>query len=189
MVWITPTSLIVDNKVNSDPIVIANKFNHYFSSIASNLQGQIYHKEQDFTHYLKNRNSTNFFVNPTDKYEIIDTINSLSKNKALGPHSTPTDVLHLIKLIITDALSEIINLSFVNGIYIDNLKISKTIPTFKEKGNRLDYNNYRPISLLSNINKIIEKLMYSRLINSSLPKTVYMNCNLGFVQTIQLTMH
>ena len=78
---ITPTSLIVDNKVNTDPIVIANKFNHYFSSIASNLQGQIYHKEQDFTH-LKNRNSTNFFVNPTDKYEIIDIINSLSKNKA-----------------------------------------------------------------------------------------------------------
>ena len=48
-------------------------------------------------------------------------------------------------------------------IYIDNLKISKTIPTFKDKGSRLDYNNYRPVSLLSNINKIIEKLMYSRL--------------------------
>ena len=38
----------------------------------------------------------------------------------------------------------------------------QTVPTFKEKGSRLDYNNYRPISLLSNINKIIEMLMYSR---------------------------
>ena len=39
----TPTSLIVENKVNSNPIVIANKFNNYFSSAASKLQGQIYH--------------------------------------------------------------------------------------------------------------------------------------------------
>ena len=41
--------------------------------------------------------------------------------------------------------------------------MSKTIPTFKEKGSNLECNNYRPISLLSNINKIIEKLMYTRL--------------------------
>ena len=59
--------------------------------------------------------------------------------------------------------SKIINLSFKNGIYLDNLKVSKVIPVFKEKGSKLDYNNYRPISLLSNLNKIIEKLMHKRL--------------------------
>ena len=46
---------------------------------------------------------------------------------------------------------------------MDNLKISKVIPVFKDKGNYLECNNYRPISLLSNINKIIEKLMHERL--------------------------
>ena len=55
------------------------------------------------------------------------------------------------------------NSNSVNGIYIDNLKVSKTIPTFNEKGSNLECNNYRPVSLLSNINKIIEKLVYTRL--------------------------
>ena len=46
---------------------------------------------------------------------------------------------------------------------MENLKISKVIPVFKDKGNYLECNNYRPISLLSNINKIIEQLMHERL--------------------------
>ena len=45
------------------------------------------------------------------------------------------------------------------------MKISKVIPTFKDKGSDLDFNNYRPISLLSNINKIIEKIMHERLLS------------------------
>ena len=42
------------------------------------------------------------------------------------------------------------------------LKIAKVTPTFK-KGDKLDVNNYRPISLISNISKIIEKLIHKRL--------------------------
>ena len=44
-------------------------------------------------------------------------------------------------------------------MYNENLKIS----VFKDKGSPLDYNNYRPNSSLSDINKLIEKLMYERL--------------------------
>ena len=58
---------------------------------------------------------------------------------------------------------KIINLSFEKGIYFDKLKLSKTIPLFKEKGSNLDCTNYRPISLLSNIYKIVEKLIHERL--------------------------
>ena len=74
---------------------------HFYSRIKSlkekKLQGQIYHKGHDFTHFLKNKNAYSFFINPTDKYEIINIINSLCTNKASGPHSVPTDILHLIK--------------------------------------------------------------------------------------------
>ena len=153
----------MNNNISSDPTEIANSFNNYFSSIASKLQGKIYHNGKDFTHYLKNSNEYNFFMNPTDKNEIINIINNFNMNKSTGPHSIPNDILNLIKLNIAGPSSEIVNLSFVNGIYIDNLKVSKTIPTFKEKGSNLECNNYRPISLLSNINKIIEKLMCTRL--------------------------
>ena len=101
-------------------------------------------------------------------------------NKAVAPHSIPTIILHLIKLNISEPLSEIINLSFVKGIHFGNLKISKTIPTFKDKGSNLECNNYRPISLLLNINKIIEKLIYSRLYEFlSLHDCIY-NLQFGF---------
>ena len=54
------------------------------------------------------------------------------------------------------------NLSFSSGIHPERLRISKTIPIFK-KGSRLNACNYRPISLLSNLNKILEKLMFTRV--------------------------
>ena len=133
------------------------------SSIASELQGTIYHNGKDFTNYLKNSNEYNFLMNPIDKNEIINIINNLNLNKSTGPHSIPSDILNIIKLNVAKPLSEIVNFSFVNGTYIENLKLSKSIPTFKEIGSNLDSNNYRPISFLSNINKIIEKLMYARL--------------------------
>ena len=110
-------------------------------------------------------NDYNFFINPTDEYEIIDIINNLSSNKATGPHSIPTDILQLIKCNISKPLSEILNLSFSTSIYPDKLKIAEVMPVFKDKGSQLQCMNYRPISLLSNVNKIYEKLMYSRLYN------------------------
>ena len=47
-------------------------------------------------------------------------------------------------------------------MYPDILKIAKTIPIYK-KGSKLGVSNYRPISLLSNLNKILEKLMFNRV--------------------------
>ena len=47
---------------------------------------------------------------------------------------------------------------FSTGQFPSVLKIS-----IHKKQSRVDYTNYRPISLLSNIEKIIEKLMYKRL--------------------------
>ena len=50
-------------------------------------------------------------------------------------------------------------MSFSTGQFPSVLKIAKVIPINK-KQSKVDYINYRPISLLSNIEKIIEKLMY-----------------------------
>ena len=56
-----PTSLLVNNKLIFEPTETANAFNTYFSTIASDLQGKIYHQGQDFTKYLNNSNEHNFF--------------------------------------------------------------------------------------------------------------------------------
>ncbi len=52
------------------------------------------------------------------------------------------------------------NLSFVSGNYPDQLKIAKVIPLFKKCEPHFT-KNYRPISLLSILNKIIEKLVHN----------------------------
>ena len=82
--------------------------------------------------------------------------------KGYGPNSIETALLQLLKYEICGPLCEIFNLSFSTGLHPDLLKIAKTIPIFK-KGSRLLVSNYRPISLLSNLNKILEKLMFSRM--------------------------
>ena len=95
--------------------------------------------------------------------EVINVITTISTNKATCPNSIPTDILQQIKISIAQTLVNIINLSYEQGTYIEDMKISKVIPTFKDKGSDLECTNFRPISLLSNINKIIEKLMDERL--------------------------
>ena len=50
----------------------------------------------------------------------------------------------------------------MTGVFPSVLKTAKVVPVFK-KDSKLDYSNYHPISLLSNIEKIPEKLMYKRL--------------------------
>ena len=59
-------------------------------------------------------------------------------------------------------MSALFNISFLSGIFPDKLKIAKILPVSK-KGSKLECSNFRPISLLSNLNKIIEKLTHKRL--------------------------
>ena len=106
-----PSSLMVNNKLISKPKQVAETFNEYFSSIADKLQNKIKHVDKDFSSYLKKANPFNFFIMLTNVLEVINNINDLSSNKALGPHSIPTDIFHLIKLNVAEPLPEIINLS------------------------------------------------------------------------------
>ena len=166
-------SLLVENNFTNDSKEIADNMNEYFSTVANQLQEKIF-GGFDFKKYLTNRCENTFFINPTNKFEIADEIQRLNTNKSIGPHSIDTRILKEIDSVIAEPLADIINLSFQNGVYIDCLKKSKIIPIYKQKGDKLLCNNYRPISLLSNINKIIEKIMYKRLYSFlSINKCIY----------------
>ena len=106
---------------------------------------------------LSNEDSSAIFLQPTGKEEIANTISSLNSNKASGPNSIPYRVLFLLKNEISKQLADSFNLSFMTGIFPSVLKTAKVVPVFK-KDSKLDYSNYCPISLLSNIEKILEKL-------------------------------
>ena len=155
-------SISTVNGITNEPKEIANNFNEYFSSVALKLQANIYNGF-DFKKYLHQENETTFIIQPTNEHEISAEIKKLDTRKSTGPHSIPTSLLKEIDSAIAGPLSKIINLSFQSGKFIEALKYSKVNPIFKLKEDRLLCSNYRPISLLSNINKIIEKLMHKRL--------------------------
>ena len=90
--------------------------------------------------------------------QIVNIISSHNSNKASGPNSIPNRILFLLKKEISKQLADLFDLSFMNGIFPSVLKIAKLVPVFK-KDSKLDYSNYRPITLSSNIEKILEKLM------------------------------
>ena len=158
-----PSSMLINDNNESDPTKIAEGFNSFFSSIAGKLQDNICSVNTDFNKYLSDRVATNFVMHSADTEEILRIILSLNNSKSTGPNSIPTEILKLLGPSICVPLKEIINISFATGIYPEKLKIAEIVAVLKNKGDPRQVNNYRPISLLSNINKIFEKLVYSRL--------------------------
>ena len=92
------------------------------------------------------------FLQPTDEEEIANIISSLNSSKASGPNSIPYTMLFLLTNGISKQLADLLNLSFLTGVFLSVLKTAKVVPVFK-KDSKLDYSNYCPISLLSNIEK------------------------------------
>ena len=158
-----PTSLLDNKKFIDDPTQMANAFNNFFTSIADDiLKKRKYEGNKSFRDYLLNPIPNSLLLYECEEIELKSIIKSLDSKKASGPNSIDTNILHLLIEEICNPLCKIFNLSFSTGQHPDIFKIAKTIPIFK-KGSRLMVSNYRPISLLSNLNKILEKLMFSRV--------------------------
>ena len=73
----------------------------------------------------------------------------------------------------------IFNASFLTGIVPDRFKLARVIPVFK-KGSQVSLSNYRPISLLSIFNKLLEKLVFNRLSNYLEKKELIYSKQFGF---------
>ena len=155
----------INNKSTSDLKIICNSFNDYFVGIADNiLKNRKYNGNKPYTDYLNNYNPKTFAYQLSDSNEVITIINQLNISKTSGPNSIPTKILQMISNDISIPLSKIYNIAVTKGSHPDKLKLVNVIPIFK-KGSRLSVDNYRPISLLSNLNKIFEKIIYKRVNN------------------------
>ena len=165
----------------TNPYDIANTFNNYFVSIAETTKKSIKYSHKHFSDYFSNEISSTIVLEPTDKEEIANIISSLNSNKASGPNSIPYRILFLLKNEISKQLTDLFNLSFMTGVFPSVLKTAKVVPVFK-KDSKLNHSNYRPISLLSNIEKILEKLMYKRLYTFLDYNNIFYDLQFGFRQ-------
>ena len=159
----SPNCIEVNKELVTDNTEISNEFNNYFSTVADNiLQKNKTPILKTFDKYLKNRNSSSFAYDLCTPNEVFLLIAELKSSKGTGPNGIPTEILKMINFAISIPLSKIINICIQNGTHPERLKLAHVIPIFK-KGCRLLVSNYRPISLLSNINKNFEKIMHKRI--------------------------
>ena len=143
--------------------IVANNFNDFFTSVADTVRASIPNTNHHFSSFFKHRNPNSIFLSPTTPEEVAKINRSFSETKSSGPRSIPVRILRFLNLDIATPISNLINRSFQTGIFQTLLKTSKIIPIFKNKGSPLEVSNYRPISLLSNIKKMYEKAVHSRL--------------------------
>ena len=129
---------------------------------------------QDFLHHP---NAESLLITPTDAHEVNLIISSLNSDKSTVPNSLPTRILMLLKNDISTHLADIFNLSFSSGVFPSILKIAKVIPVHKKESKQF-CSNYRPISLLSNI----EKIIYNRIYKSLDENNIIYSLQFGFRQ-------
>ena len=131
--------------------------------------------------YISNGNPENFFLSLTNKEEIKFILFSLDINKSTEPHSIPSKVLNMLKNDISEQLADLFNLSFTTGTFPTLLKTAKIIPIHK-KDSKSNFTNYRSISLLSKLDKVLEKLKHCRLSTFLNIKDIIYPLHFGFHQ-------
>ena len=151
-------SLNVNNTVFDNPKNIANCFNDYFASASIKLIEKLPPKESHFSDNIKFSSPNSLFVWPTCPQEISNILKTFKSKYSAGPDNIPMKVLKSSPDNILIALSHIFNNSLVQGKFINCFKLATVCPVFK-KGDKCDVNNYRPVSLLFNISKVLEKIM------------------------------
>ena len=145
----------------ADKITIANQFNTYFSSIGTKLASQIpANKGKSFKDYLHSPvNNVDFKFKLVDIENTVNIIDGLKTKYSCGHDGL---CLRQIKYEISSSRTLIINQSLTTGIFPERLKIAKVIPIYKKDDVKM-FENYRPISILPAISKILEKTIFNQL--------------------------
>ena len=161
----TNTVFTHDNREISDPLEIANRFCHYLSNIGPNLAKKIpVSLSASPESYLSGQFLNAMYLVPVTEKEVIVITEEFHSGKAVGYDNIPMSTIQQVIETISKPLSHIINLSLTYGIVPDQLKISRVVPLFKA-GDKSNFSNYRPVSVLPAFSKLFERAFYNRLSN------------------------
>ena len=150
---------------------VADILANYFSTIANNIgpEGVNELTEDDTLHHpsVKTIESNNadrlgFCFQPLTSERVKSALDKLKVNKASGYDQISPKILKLGSKGITDSLTKIYNESIYKGEWPAAWKKGEWNPIYK-KGDRLDETNYRPITLLSTVDKVYEQLLSNQV--------------------------
>ena len=158
-------------RVNAEDICnkkkIADELDHHFSTTAkrvleefpSSLSGDI---NLSFENYITNmpKPSKQFYLKKITPQAMTKAISQLKNSKS---GTIPVRFLKDASVVIAYPLSEIFSQSLATGIFPDNLQVARISAIYKGKSLRSNPDNYRPISVLSVVSRLFEKLVHEQL--------------------------
>lgn len=170
---------------------VANTFNKFFSTVADGLrekiakdQNKIIDTNQAYEQSFQEKsNVKSIFLYPVSRDEIRALINSLATRKSPGFDNIVPQLIKIICDNIVDIIVYLINFSFSEGEFPEDLKKGVVIPLHK-KAEKENTDNYRPITLLSVFSKIFEKAMKTRLIKFLNNNTYFSTNQFGFRKSL-----
>ena len=109
-----------------------------------------------------NVNYNKFSFCSTNCSIVFSHLNELCRSNATGLDNISAKIVRGCADLISVSLCALFNKSLVCGIFPDDWKCARVTPLFKE-GEPSDLNNYRPISVISVIAKVFERIVYDQL--------------------------
>jgi len=116
---------------------------------------------------------------PVEQAELISAVKLLPNKNSLDLNNLSMSFVKNIINCIEKPLLHIFSKSIKQGIMPSDFKIAKVVPVFKSDSTT-DVNNYRPISLISNFAKILEKIVHNRLLNFLSDRNIITPTQFGF---------
>lgn len=168
--------LFIDDKTESDPLKLANLFNNFFINIPKQLNNNLPTKNNYMPSIIT---YPTFYLDTVSETEVCNIIMSMKKSNSVGFDGISSNLLIKYLQFFIKPLTYLINFSFAEGVFPSSLKIAKIIPLHK-KGERDKIENYRPISLLSTISKVLEKIIFDKIVNFFLKFNILAKCQFGF---------
>eukprot|EP00794_Sanderia_malayensis_P019561 gene19561-21491_t len=159
-------TLDVDGVKIKDPHVISDAFCSFFTSIVTTLKEKAFplcNFSWKIPSEMSKKTDQNFIFNVVSRREVEQQLKSVKRNKATGLDDLPPGLIKDSAELISAPLTHLINLSLKTSIFPTDWKAAKVIPTHKS-GVHSNPDNYRPISVLPVISKVIEKIIHRQLI-------------------------
>ena len=140
---------------------ISNRFAKYFAGVRKKFPSKITPSKKSVLDYLKllQSNQTSLFLSPTCVQEIKNIVSKLPSKASSGHDNINNILLKEIIAPLAPLLVEVFNKSMTQGQFPTIMKLAEVVTLYKGKEHYLE-TNYRPISLLTTISKILEKIIY-----------------------------
>ena len=158
----SPAYIIVNNNRISDKQQMADHFNNYFASIGETLANYIPRSDNSFDKYLQDRILTSFSFRTVEQKDVEKIIKDFKPKTSSGSDGISMKIIKSISISIVSSLTTLINQSLLTGIFPQKMKLAKILPLIK-KPNVFEIDNFRPISLLSSLSKILEKCVFNQV--------------------------